>query len=400
MNHMKVIKSEQEHGQALARLMSLMDADPAPDSKEADELEVLAILIERYEQERYPMDPPDPIAAIRFRMEQQGLTNKDLIPYLGSAPKVSEVLNGSRKLSLNMIRRLSAGLGISAETLIRDPAQQIASENEVDWQAFPLAAMRKRGYFEGFTGSAQELREYAAEWVGRLLSSVPGGFGLKPAMLRTTAHLRSNEKEMDGMALWAWQVRVLQRAQEQQLPANYEQGTVNREWMRRLAQLSWSEHGPRLAIEYLNRHGIHLIVEPHLPKTYLDGAVCVSAKGNPVIALTLRHDRVDNFWFTLMHELAHIALHVDGTEMWFIDDLDAEGADETEQQADALAQEALVPTESLSRMGAHDASSVVELARQLNISPCIVAGRLRYDTGEHRMFGKLFRDKAGDILHA
>ena len=126
MNQLKLIKSEQEHEQALARLMHLMDVDPEPGSAEADELDVLAVLIERYEEEQFPMDFPDPVEAIKFRMDQQGLKNKDLVPYIGSAPKVSEVLNGKRQLSLNMIRRLSDGLGIPPEVLIREPAQQVA----------------------------------------------------------------------------------------------------------------------------------------------------------------------------------------------------------------------------------------------------------------------------------
>lgn len=124
MNRIKVIKTEHEHAQAMTRLMSLMDADPASGSPEADELDVLAVLIEHYEQEHFPIDPPDPIEAIRFRMEQQGLKNKDLIPYLGSASKVTEVLQGGRNLSLNMIRKLSVGLGIPAEVLIREPVQR------------------------------------------------------------------------------------------------------------------------------------------------------------------------------------------------------------------------------------------------------------------------------------
>ncbi|MBL3588950.1 MAG: ImmA/IrrE family metallo-endopeptidase [gamma proteobacterium endosymbiont of Lamellibrachia anaximandri] len=398
MDHIKVIKSEQGHEQALARLMSLMDADPAPGSREGDELDVLAFLIERYEQEQFPMDTPDPIEAIKFRMEQQGLRNKDLVPYFGSASKASEVLNGKRKLSLNMIRKLTTGLGIPAEVLIREPVQLLANESEIDWQAFPLSDMRKRGYFDGFTGTLQELREYAAETVSKLLSSVAGGFDLQPAMLRSTAHLRSNDKKTDPYALWAWQVRVLQKAQEEQLPTNYEKGTVDREWMQKLTQLSWSEQGPQLAIEYLNRSGIHLVFEQHLSKTYLDGAVCMNANGNPVIALTLRYDKLDNFWFTLMHELAHIALHLDGTEIWFIDDLDAVGVDKKESEADALAQESLVPREAWSNLHFTDPDSVRALARSLNISPCIIAGRLRHEHDNHMLFGKLFREKIRERL--
>jgi HTH-type transcriptional regulator/antitoxin HigA len=84
-----------------------------------DRLDVLATLIDAYEAEHFPMDPPDPIEAIKFRMEQQGLTRKDLEPLIGTRTRVAEVLNRKRNLSIAMIRRLHAALGISAEVLIR-----------------------------------------------------------------------------------------------------------------------------------------------------------------------------------------------------------------------------------------------------------------------------------------
>ena len=393
MNHIKLIKSSQEHEQALVRLMNLMDAEPQSNSPEEGELDVLALLIEKYEQEMFPIDSPDPIEAIKFRMEQQGLIKKDLIPYIGSAPKVTEVLNGTRNLSLNMIRKLRDGLGISAEVLIQKPEQHKIIDEEIQWESFPLAEMRKRGYFEGFSSSLSELKVYATEELGKFLSSVNNGLSLKPALLRTSAHLRSNDKEVDSYALWAWQVRILQKAKKESLTNSYVNDTVNREWMIKLAQLSWSEQGPKLAKEFLNYHGIHLIIEQHLPKTYLDGAVCLSEEGNPIVALTLRHDKLDNFWFSLMHELAHVALHVDGNEVWYLDDLDTSGGDEIEQEADALAQSTLLPIPKDILVQVKTASGVKTLASQLNISPCIVAGRQRYDLDNHRLFGPLFRDK-------
>ena len=292
-----------------------------------------------------------------------------------------------------MIRKLNRGLGISADVLIREACQQEVISKDIDWNAFPLAEMRLRGYFEGFNGTLRELKEYSAETVSSFLSSISDGFNLKPAMLRTSAHLRSNDKETDSYALWAWQVRVLQKAKEEQLKTNYVKGTVDSKWMRKLAELSWSNQGPNLAKEYLNSHGIHLIIEPHLPKTYLDGAVCISAKGNPVVALTIRHNKLDNFWFSLMHELAHIALHVDETETWFLDDLDVKGGDKIEQEADALAQNALIPPSGWQANKVIDATSVRELANKLSVAPSIIAGRVRYDLEEHTLFGKLFREK-------
>ncbi len=400
MNQLKIIKTEQDHQQALVRLMALMDLDPNENSPEQDEMDVLALLIEKYEQENFPIAKPDPVTAIKFRMEQQGLTNKDLVPYMGAASKVSEVLNGKRPLSLNMIRKLTTGLGISADVLIQAPELTAANDLDLEWSNFPLAEMLKRGYFESFSGKLSELKEYAVEHLNRFLSSVPGGIQLKPALLRSSAHLRSNDKETDEFAVWAWQVRVLQKAQEEQLPANYMAGTVNLAWMQKLARLSWSTQGPLLAKEYLNKHGIHLVIEPHLPKTYLDGAVCLKCNGNPVIALTLRHDRVDSFWFTLMHELAHIALHLDGSESWYLDDLDSTHSDKAEQEADALASEALLPKGKLNKHQVTNAEDVKQLAKVLEISPCIIAGRLRHESGEHTKFGTLFREKVRHLITA
>jgi HTH-type transcriptional regulator / antitoxin HigA len=119
---MKVIKTKPEHEAALVRLVMLMDNNPVEGSDENDEIELLALLIEKYEKQNFVIDPPDPIEAIKFRMEQQGLKKKDLTPYFGSASKVTEVLNGTRQLSINMIRKLHEGLGISAEVLIRKSA--------------------------------------------------------------------------------------------------------------------------------------------------------------------------------------------------------------------------------------------------------------------------------------
>ncbi|NRB55411.1 MAG: helix-turn-helix domain-containing protein [Salinicola sp.] len=101
---------------AFARLEDLWDA--ADGTPEADEIEVLSILIEKYENEHYPIGPSHPIEAIKFHMEQQGLTQRDLEPYIGPSGRVSEVLNGKRQLSLRMVKRLHEGLRIPYESLM------------------------------------------------------------------------------------------------------------------------------------------------------------------------------------------------------------------------------------------------------------------------------------------
>lgn len=113
---LKPLRTEQDYEAALLRLEMLWDA-PVGTSK-GDELEILSILVERYEEQHHPMPPSDPVEAIKFLMEQRGLTPRDLEPYIGSSGRVSEILNRKRSLSMAMIKRLHKGLRIPYESLL------------------------------------------------------------------------------------------------------------------------------------------------------------------------------------------------------------------------------------------------------------------------------------------
>ncbi len=123
-NAIKPIRTKADHKRALAEIEKLWGAKLG--TPEGDKLDVLATLIEAYEAEHYPMDPPDPIEAIRFRMESQGMTRKDLEALIGTRTRIAEVLNRKRSLSIGMIRRLHDKLGIPAEILIRPSRRQAA----------------------------------------------------------------------------------------------------------------------------------------------------------------------------------------------------------------------------------------------------------------------------------
>jgi HTH-type transcriptional regulator/antitoxin HigA len=123
-DEVRPIRSEGDYQAALAELGRLWGAKGG--TAEGDRLDVLATLIDAYESEHEPIDPPDPIEAIKFRMEQQGLTRRDLEPIIGSRARVAEVLNRKRDLSIAMIRRLHERLGISAEVLIRPVRKRAA----------------------------------------------------------------------------------------------------------------------------------------------------------------------------------------------------------------------------------------------------------------------------------
>lgn len=114
----KVIKTEKEYRAALSRLEEIFDAKRG--SKNGDELELISLLIDIYEKEKFPIDLPDPIAAIKFRMEQLGYTQKDLTEVIGLKSRVSDILNKKRKLTLDMIRKLNERLGIPTEVLVKE----------------------------------------------------------------------------------------------------------------------------------------------------------------------------------------------------------------------------------------------------------------------------------------
>ena len=122
---LKPIRTEADHERAMAEVERLWGAKGG--TPEGDRLDVLVTLIEAYEKEVYPFDPPDPIEAIQFRMEQLGLTRKDLEPFIGSRARVAEVMNRKRGLSIEMIRRLNEGLDISGDILIRPTREDKAA---------------------------------------------------------------------------------------------------------------------------------------------------------------------------------------------------------------------------------------------------------------------------------
>lgn len=116
---LKILKNEKDYDKALNRIDELMQLNPKLGTKESDELEILVLLVEKYEELNWNIETPEPIEAIKYRMEEMNLKQKDLIPYVGNKSKVSELLNKKISLSLSMVRNLSEALHIPVETLIK-----------------------------------------------------------------------------------------------------------------------------------------------------------------------------------------------------------------------------------------------------------------------------------------
>jgi HTH-type transcriptional regulator/antitoxin HigA len=364
----------------------LMARDPAVGTADGNELELLAHLIENYERQNHDLGFPTPVEAIRFRIEQQGLKPKDLVPYLGSPSKVSEVLNEKRPLTLSMIRRLHEGLGIPAEVLIAEKPGRLPQEIPVE--KFPLRVMYERGWFSWFSGGWNEARDQAEDLLLRFFNNQLDLEAI-PALHRQK--VRSGSQE-DLFALHAWKTRVIRVAAAKQLKARFDPAAITEKFVSNLRALSLHAEGPKLALSLLEQYGIATVIEAHLQATHLDGAALRMAGGAPVIALTLRHDRLDNFWFCLFHELAHVTKHLYGKETdAFFDNLDA-NAKGAEAEADKFALDGLIPPlewANIKRIAKPTAKQVIEEARRLIVHPAVIAGRIRREKHDYSILSQL-----------
>ena len=388
-NRIRPIRTEQDYDAALARVEMLMDVVRSKD--EDDELDVLATLIELYEDVRFPMDAPDPIAAIKFRMEQLGKSQSDLAPILGSRSKVSEVLSGKRELTLKMIRALHEHLQIPADVLIREGGTLPTAPVGIDFERLPLREMAKLGWIS----SVLDIKDRAEEIVLGLIERAGGRNALPQALFRQGG-ARSNAK-MDVHALQAWCLHVLGQARAAGLEKQHRKGSITFEFLEEVARLSTFREGPKLAREKLAQHGIALVVAPHLSKTYLDGAALWTKEQVPVVGMTIRYDRLDNFWFCLLHELAHLGRHIpNGDGEVFIDDLQLRERDHAvddarEREADEWAQNALIAPALWRDHPARQhpsVTNVVDLAHQAKVHPAVVAGRIRYERHSYRLLSQ------------
>ena len=389
------IRSEEDYEAALARIGALMQAKPG--SPEEDELDVLADLVMAYEEERYPIGLPTAIGAIEFVMDQRGMTRRDLIPLIGSASKVSEVLSGKRDITMAMARALHKHLGIPADVLLQDPSLSFdENEPDLDWKRFPLKVIAEWTGLE----STRNLKDRAEEIVRGLMERSGAPQIATVALFRKNDLTRVNAKA-DPYALTAWCWQVMAQANESPPDAEFREFESWTEARRAVARVSRFADGPRLAKDVLAAFGIALEIVPHLPRTYLDGASMLLPDGRPVIGLTLRYDRIDNFWFTLLHELAHVALHLkgDSESPIFIDDLslrgprtDTQTTEDVEIDADLWAEDALIPLaneeEELLFQEAWSPIDIIELAQKYEVHPAVIAGRVRYERRNYRLLSQ------------
>lgn len=377
----KIVKTNAQHRAYLEEIERLATSDPDPETPEGARLELMAKLVEDYEKQSYEFHRPSPVDVVRFRMEEMGIRQKDVADILGGKNRASEILAHKRPLTLPMIRALHDRLGIPADLLISESSAGYRAEDGVAPQDVPFQALIRRGRIAKDATTAEVIKRFG-----------PVG---SPAYLRHTLTFGASTKT-NYTNLWFWlaMVRELAGANAQTL-GKFSRDALGMDLLRYVARLSWMEKGPRLAIDFLAERGIRVIIEPRLPNTHVDGAALIGPNGHPVVGLALHHDRLDNFWFTLLHELVHVWKHLDGRAYRAIIDEDIEQAKDTEakeQEANEIANEALLPRATWRRSNVFrnpTAANIKALAADQQIHPAIVAGRVRFERHNYSLFSAL-----------
>lgn len=327
-------------------------------------------------------DLPDIL--IRARIARR-MSQKDLGTFLGIAEQQVQRYEAERyrSASLERLSDVAAALDIT----VRESAQLRTATPAADaaLSTYPITEMFKRGYFDDFGGSAAEARKTAEVLVPAFFRQA--AYALQPMALHRRTFRSGSNPQMGALA--AWEARVCILAERQRPPSAFDPTTVTPDWLSGLVRLSPYEDGVGRARRYLFDAGIALVLEPHLPGTLLDGAAMRSPSHIAIAALTLRYDRLDNFWFTLLHEVGHLALHIrEGGYQAIFDDTDASDASPIEDEADRFAQEALIPEEQwrlcVSRFTRTEKAVATDAAR-LGVHPAIIAGRIRREAGDYTL---------------
>jgi HTH-type transcriptional regulator/antitoxin HigA len=328
----------------------------------------------------------------------QGLTQRELAEKLNTKEQQiqryesEEYASASLRRIMEISKILELEISEVAQLRKKKKVKESIQPTEIDWSRFPIKEMYRRGWFEGFTGS---LKAAIAE-KEVIVEAFVTNFIRKPSMTLYRKKVRSGSI-IDNYSLLAWECRVLSIARRDVDTSTFNRKSITDEWINELVKKSQYPDGPIRAKDFLKSVGISLIIEPLLSGTHIDGAAFYN-DGKPVIGLTLRYDRLDNFWFVLLHELFHISKHLrKGETENIFDDMDSE-PDMIETEADELASRALIPYDvwetALARYVRNE-ESVMSLSEELNISPAIIAGRIRNESDNYFILNNIIGQ--GDV---
>lgn len=294
-----------------------------------------------------------------------------------------------RSISLSGLLRVARALGIRLTADIDQPLQEPWLPS-YEMSHTELQKVLKHARENGWLDKADQSDENGISQLRRTVAEHVGEYGT-PSLLRTGLNVHDLSKDW---FLLAWKAQVTRNAFRQIQRKKPKYRPLNMSWLSQLVKLSAYDDGPSRAKELLAEQGIVLVIEPQIAGMRVDGAAFLIDE-YPVIGLTLRIDSIDNFWFTLMHELGHVVLHYrTGLASGFFDDFEHSEIDEMEEEANSFARNILIPdavwTKSPARI-AKMAEPVERLAKQLEIAPAIIFGRIRMERKNY----EIFSDKIG-----
>lgn len=332
-----------------------------------------------------------PILLMRARIAR-GLSQRQLAEALGLKEQQIQRYESDRyaTASLRKLEEVAKALELGISEIAEFRPTQSHDEpphSEIQWDLFPVKEMYRRQWFEGFHGSLSAAMSHGVEMARAFVQqAMPRR---QPAFLRHKARFGT---QMNQYALWAWQCRITLLARDAPPPTSFSRTSLSSDWFRGLMKLSREDDGPRRAKDALWEIGVPLVVEPHLSQTYLDGAAFLLPSGSPIIGMTLRYDRLDNFWFVLIHELVHVRDHLrKGKIEEIFDDLESE-PDELEKNTDQAAGGIMIPDDqwetALPRY-LRTEESVIDFSQEIGVHPAIVAGRIRKEANNYVILSNL-----------
>lgn len=333
----------------------------------------------------------DPGASLIIARLAKGWPQKELARRLGLPEQQIQRYEAERyrSISLSSFMRFARALDVN---LIAD----LTSRPEAAWApSFELSKadaqkVLKHARSRGWLRTDDTSDENAIDQLKRHIGEHVGDHGT-PSLLRTGLNVHDHT---DDWILLAWKAQVTRRAKLTIQKKKLRYRPLEVSWLMDLVRLSSLADGPSCAGAMLEEHGIVLIVEPQVPGMKVDGAAFI-VDDVPVVALTVRRNTLDNFWFTLLHEVAHVILHYrTGLAAGFFDDIEQRHLDELEKEADSFAENLLIPEAVWARSPARIAKTpepVIRLASQLKISPAIIFGRIRLERKNYAIFA----DKIG-----
>lgn len=324
--------------------------------------------------------PPGRI--IKRELDARGWTQKDLAEIMGRpAQAVSEIVRGHKRITPETAWQLAAAFGTSPELWINleanyrlYEARKEHDKAEIDrksrlYSLAPISELTKRGWIRD-TDSVEELER---EICAFLKIDSPDQ---QPCLAASFRHTQTQEPEVQAQIAWIRRVGQLASAQNVR---EFDRVQVQAALPDLLAYAAEAEDVAQVPA-LLRSLGIHFVVVPHLPHTYLDGAAFMF-EGHPVTALTLRYDRIDSFWFTLLHELAHI---VAGHKGLYLDNLDERNGNDVEDEANQLARDWLIEPGAFAEFvdgtrPRFSRAKIIAFAQSQQRHPGIVLGRLHYE---------------------